>query len=180
MASELIVQTLKGPTSGANANKILLGSGQTLIGGSGQVLKVQHKRWSDETTNSSTSYADATGSSFSYTPVSSNSSLLITTSLSVYSTDGDGNGTGVVTSLLVDSTPQDLPGDGYENFFVFDNSTACSIYLREHKEYLVSNTVTSARDIKVQFRKYSSNDSEARINRGGLFYSSITVMEIAG
>lgn len=30
MASELIVQTLKGPTSGANANKIIVPSGQTL------------------------------------------------------------------------------------------------------------------------------------------------------
>jgi hypothetical protein len=30
MASELIVQTLKGPTSGANANKVIIPSGQTL------------------------------------------------------------------------------------------------------------------------------------------------------
>jgi len=30
MASEIIVQTLKGPTSGANANKVIIPSGQTL------------------------------------------------------------------------------------------------------------------------------------------------------
>ena len=30
MASELTVQTLRGPTSGTNANKVLIPSGQTL------------------------------------------------------------------------------------------------------------------------------------------------------
>ena len=37
MASELIVQTLKGPTSGANANKVIIPSGQTLDASSATV-----------------------------------------------------------------------------------------------------------------------------------------------
>ena len=35
MASEIIVQTLKGPSSGANANKVIIPSGQTLDASSG-------------------------------------------------------------------------------------------------------------------------------------------------
>jgi len=38
MASELIVQTIKGPTSGANANKIIVPSGQTLDASSGAII----------------------------------------------------------------------------------------------------------------------------------------------
>lgn len=37
MASEIIVQTIKGPSSGANANKIIVPSGQTLDASSGGV-----------------------------------------------------------------------------------------------------------------------------------------------
>ena len=38
MASELIVQTLKGPTSGANANKIIVPTGQTLDASAGALI----------------------------------------------------------------------------------------------------------------------------------------------
>jgi len=41
MASELTVQTIKAPTSGGNANKILIGSGQTLIQ-TGSVIQTIH------------------------------------------------------------------------------------------------------------------------------------------
>jgi hypothetical protein len=37
MASELIVQTLKGPTTGANANKVIIPSGQTLDASAGSI-----------------------------------------------------------------------------------------------------------------------------------------------
>jgi len=40
MASEIIVQTIKGPTSGANANKVIIPSGQTLHA-PGHVIQVQ-------------------------------------------------------------------------------------------------------------------------------------------
>ena len=40
MASELIVQTLKGPTTGANANKVIIPSGQTLDASAGTVTGV--------------------------------------------------------------------------------------------------------------------------------------------
>jgi hypothetical protein len=38
MASEITVQTIKGPTSGANANKVIIPSGQTLDTSSGAII----------------------------------------------------------------------------------------------------------------------------------------------
>lgn len=38
MASEIIVQTIKGPTSGANANKVIVPAGQTLDTSSGAII----------------------------------------------------------------------------------------------------------------------------------------------
>lgn len=53
MASELTVQTLRGPTSGANADTVLIPSGQTLHA-PGHVLQVVHETGAD---------SDVTGSS---------------------------------------------------------------------------------------------------------------------
>ncbi len=61
MASEIEVQTLKGPSGGANANKVLIPSGHTLDASSGFIppagYTVQHqyvKRLADISTSSST------------------------------------------------------------------------------------------------------------------------------
>ena len=42
MASEIIVQTIKGPTSGANANKVIIPSGQTLDASEGFIPPAGH------------------------------------------------------------------------------------------------------------------------------------------
>lgn len=58
MASELTVQTLRGPTSGANANKVLIPSGHSVIteaGGlvaPGMAIQTQHMTYATNTTNS--------------------------------------------------------------------------------------------------------------------------------
>jgi len=61
MASELIVQTLKGPTSGSNANKVIIPSGQTLdasAGGmttpTGHAIQVVHFSGNNEVSASRT------------------------------------------------------------------------------------------------------------------------------
>ena len=60
MASELIVQTIQGPSSGANANKVLIPSGHTLdvsggtlVPSAGQLVNVT--RWTSPNFNGSTS-----------------------------------------------------------------------------------------------------------------------------
>tara|TARA_R100001510_G_scaffold56887_1_gene63381 strand:- start:2546 stop:3112 length:567 start_codon:yes stop_codon:yes gene_type:complete len=79
MASELTVQTIKGPTSGGNANKILVGSGQDLIA-PGHVVQVVRR---DPTaaaitrySSGSTSYVN-TGLAINITPKLSNSIIIV-------------------------------------------------------------------------------------------------------
>ena len=80
MASELIVQTLKGPTSGANANKVIIPSGQTLDASagtltpsSGQIINQEFRTLSGTTNNTTTTFADF--DSASYTPILTSSKI---------------------------------------------------------------------------------------------------------
>ena len=73
MASELTVQTLRGPTSGANANQILVPSGQTLYA-PGHVIQVQKATVNSRTTFTSTAYT-TTPLALNFTPKFANSML---------------------------------------------------------------------------------------------------------
>ena len=76
MASELIVQTLKGPTSGANANKILIPSGQTLSA-AGHVVAVYKAFSNTMQTISSLSLTNITDLSITMTPKDANNLLVM-------------------------------------------------------------------------------------------------------
>jgi len=88
MASEIIVQTIKGPTSGANANKVIIPSGQTLdasaatvVPSSGNVVQVV-----TQTDNSSASWTGSAWTTLwrpSFTPKYSNSTLHFAVSVNV-------------------------------------------------------------------------------------------------
>jgi hypothetical protein len=83
MASEIIVQTIKGPTSGANANKIIVPSGQTLDASagfnapSGTIIQIKDAK---VTSFSSINCANVWASlmSVTITPKDSNSRFFIT------------------------------------------------------------------------------------------------------
>lgn len=76
MASELTVQTLRGPTSGANADTVLIPSGQTLHA-PGHVIQTIHSQSAlSYSAMSSTSYA-ASGYTAVITPKFSNSKIYI-------------------------------------------------------------------------------------------------------
>lgn len=74
MASELIVQTIQGPSSGANANKVIIPSGHTFIGSAGQVVKTTKLDKNTEAVVQSQSYTSVW--SGSYTPVLASSTLI--------------------------------------------------------------------------------------------------------
>jgi len=82
MASELIVQTLKGPTSGANANKVIIPSGQTLecssaVVAPGSILQtVEYVQTSGSLVTSSSSRI-GTGVEVTITPNSASSTFII-------------------------------------------------------------------------------------------------------
>jgi hypothetical protein len=80
MASELTVQTLRGPTSGANANTVLIPSGQTLHAPGHMVQFEFHQHDPGSTGVSSTSLVD-TGLTLDITPKFSNSYFYIIASM---------------------------------------------------------------------------------------------------
>ena len=57
MASELTVQTLRGPTSGANANQVLVPSNNTLVGGANSIIQVGYDEKTDNGVNYTVSSA---------------------------------------------------------------------------------------------------------------------------
>ena len=84
MASEIIVNTIKAPTTGANANKVIIPSGVTLdaSGGglttpAGHVIQVVQTTTNTTSSISSASYL-AVGLDVNITPTSSSSKILIT------------------------------------------------------------------------------------------------------
>jgi len=77
MASELTVQTIKAPTSGGNANKILIGSGQTLHAPGHVIQIVNNIGYGTRTASTSTSYIDVGGHIVTITPQLASSKILI-------------------------------------------------------------------------------------------------------
>ena len=94
--STLIVENLKGPTTGANANKIIVPFGQTidasagtLVPSAGQVVQQVFKTSGNTNSTTSTSYV-ATDTSVTITPLYSNSNMLIFFSGTAYSANTGG------------------------------------------------------------------------------------------
>jgi hypothetical protein len=111
MASELIVQTLKGPTSGANANKVIVPSGQTLTA-PGHVIQVVHNLSTSLTSLSTAdTWSDASDFSVSITPTSTSSKILIGVKF-VY---GSSSSTSNSVRLKRNTTPIALGGSSQLN-----------------------------------------------------------------
>lgn len=112
MAGTLTVQNLQGPSSGANANKVIIPSGHTLdaSGGtltpsSGQVVQVRYGELSSRVTYNNQSFGSI-GLSATITPTSATSLILITICfgrLSTSQTNGDHGGAIRVMRNGVDS-----------------------------------------------------------------------------
>jgi hypothetical protein len=166
-------------------DQIQLSDGSTPTAGdlglntTGSVLQVVNQRWTTQSVNTTTSYANATNGALTFTPKSANSKLLILSSISIYINSGDA-GAGLVTRFLLDGIPRDQTGDQYENFYGFGGVSSIAVYNREHKQLFLNNSSTSEQTLQLQFRKYSTNDPDATINANNQFYSYITLLEIAG
>ena len=77
MSGTLVAQTIQGPSSGANANKVLIPSGHTLHA-AGHVINVWEVRKTDVQSISGYGFVDISGLSQTVTPQSANSKFLIT------------------------------------------------------------------------------------------------------
>lgn len=87
MASELIVQTIQGPSSGANANKVLIPSGHELFA-SGHVVQVVHGSLAGNNRTSTSNAFFATGLYVDITPKYVNSKIILQASGSSWCPSG--------------------------------------------------------------------------------------------
>jgi len=98
MAGTLVVQNLQGPTSGANANKVIIPSGQTLDASGGTLVPsagavvqgVQYYNASNGPISTSSTSLVASGISKTITPKYSNSLIIIQSSISMSFSNGWG------------------------------------------------------------------------------------------
>lgn len=189
MASELYVETLKGLTSGANANTVTVGSGQTLYA-PGHVIQVQSftltSTESVSADTSSTSWKD-TSLTVDITPTSTTSKIYIACHVMYNYTSAGEN---VYMRLLRDSTAisvGDTAGSRTSVTIGVSNSSS-SRGAATSFMHLDSPSSTNTLTYKIQLTGNNPSGS-IYVNRTAdntdAFYrprgtSSITVMEIAG
>jgi hypothetical protein len=181
MASELIVQTLKGPTSGANANKVIIPSGQTLdmsagtlTPSSGQIINQEFHILSGTTNNTTSTFADF--ASVSYTPVLTSSKIYFVWSVYLRTSQDNAAEARANIRTLVDGVQyafaQEVSGYDYGN---------SGIWLQSHYQLLSykDNTTGSSTTHKIQGRTISNTD-EIGINANGASNQSfLQITEVA-
>ena len=146
--STLHVENLKGLSSGGNANKVIVPSGQTIDASAGTLIPsaghiVQHVT-SDITSPSSTvinttSYSDITGATVNITPKYQDSVILIMFDIFVYIpankigylliTDGSNNSIGGVYTPWSQSSNRDLHISGHQHYS-FNSTSQQTVKLR--------------------------------------------------
>ena len=164
--STLTVQTPQAPTSGANANKLLVGSGHTLHA-AGHIIQVVNGVLTAGAANSTTSYVD-TGLTATITPKFATSKILVVTTIMGVENNTASEGTHV--KLVRGSTDLSEFGKymGYVRTYVTNHPSI---------SFLDSPSTTSATTYKVQF-KLGQGSGTSNIGANSSI-SSMTLMEIA-
>ena len=185
--STLHVENLKGLSSGSNANKIIVPSGQTLdasggtlVPSAGQIVQIKHAAPTTATTFSSTSYTDAAGFSIAITPKYTSSVIFISIWAGAEVRNTSTEQGAYDHQLLRDST-----AIAVRKWFTYFNKSgfAHDMYPPFVFQHYDSPSSTSSITYKLQGRKYNGITGNANWiindNNGGLFTSAMTVMEIA-
>ena len=150
-------------------------------GSSGGIIQIKQAYKTDQTTMSSTSFADISGLSVAITPTRADSKILIT--VHVYASCEDAG----VLGLMRDSTVIGAgtgSGDANNSGFAMVRFTADNLGSTFSTTYLDSPSTTSSTTYKVRGRP-TSGSNNLFINRrpssdGYQLASSITVMEVSG
>ena len=162
MAGTLTVQNLQGPSSGANANKIIVPSGHTLdassglVPAAGQIVKrsaLQYFYTAEGTT--STTFVDATGGSISFSCDYADSLVQINLVCMV-------GGKGALR-LLAGSTAVTTSSQKY-NYYTPAGQTdwnSSSVRRMVHEVHFYEPSSTNAVTYKVQYAAYQANSSAA-------------------
>ena len=184
--STLQVENLIGPTSGANANKVIIPSGQTLdasngfVAPAGSVVQVQNA-YSNTQVVSTTSGLAINGVSLSFTPKYGNSKLVIMARVPIKVINTGSQTDGWATVRIAKSTGalQPEPSSNYE----FGANFGTSIWNDWRNVAFIQayDTVsnTNAETYSAQGKLYNGTGTSLTVNEGGIYRSSITIMEIA-
>ena len=176
MASELYVETLKGLTSGANVNKVIIPSGQTLDASAGtltpsagQVVQCvqQYNASNSEISTTSTSYV-ASGIKKSITPQYSDSLIIIQSSVSMG--DASANQYGKASMYLNGSA---MSGSGNYHYGYMEGGRNEYAPFAFQAQYQV--TSLSALEFEVYFTSISGGNFKLAHNTSS---SGITLWEI--
>ena len=154
MASELQVTTLRGVPTGANANQIVVPSGQTLAA-PGHIIQIVHATATGNAQVSTNTYTDLPGMSLNITPTLASSKILI--QYIVHSFNGGGSTASAWGScgirLLRGSTPLFSDSDAFNGGYGTGINAANAsdrIMTRDTFTYLDSPSSTSQLTYKVQ------------------------------
>lgn len=191
MASEITVQTIRGPASGVNANKILIPAGQTLDASSGfippagGVLQVVQTVMDTTVSSSAASWTNIGALQVSITPSSNANKILVLVNFSV---GCDSATADVMMRLTRNGTPIALGQNGGTNQITrIPVSGALDAYKSQDNAvtFLDSPSSSSSVVYQVQMRNWSSTThgwfiGRRALNNSFMIPSFITVMEIAG
>ena len=177
MVGTLTVQNLQGPTSGANANKVIIPSGHTFIPSSGQIIQTVQYLRAGATGSNSSSRVDVTTSTYvdlmskSITTTVANSKVRVMVGLIGYNGSSELRGS---VRLFRDSTIID--GDQYA--FYAPSSTMCN-FIVDHID-IPSASAGTTLTYKIQGNNSGSNTMMYLYgDSGGAATNSITLQEIA-
>ena len=185
MASELYVETLKGLTSGANANTVTMGSGQTLYA-PGHVIQVVQG-----TSNASASYSNPTYQTYydgnatvSITPSSTSSKVLVMLEASCQARSTSLTEIGIGLRLrrgtdVIFTTGDDSMRSAMQLEPIGSGVTDLRMVNRVSVTYLDSPNTTSEITYNFQGSPFAST---ATMQLGGYAgaYTQFTLLEIAG
>ena len=172
--STLHVENLKGLSSGGNANKIIVPSGQTLHA-PGHVIQVVSATHQTQATTTGAAFVD-TGLTASITPKFSSSKVFITVS-QAFSLTQASSGQYQGNLIIADGSNNLLfGGSGYDQFRIKD---MIAFHWQTNLQLLHAPSTTSSFTYKTRMRVVSANGAAVFAQYAGAAPSSITLMEIA-
>ena len=184
MVGTITVQNLQGPSSGANANKVLIPSGHTLdvsggtlVPSAGAVVSANRTSLDASQTFTSNTFIDVTNGSLTVTPQSSNSIFIVTASCHGYtSTAGTSSWSGLIIRLVRDTV--DLGGylvsdPYYDGIMMPYNNEAMHQPLIKR-----SDTPNTLNSVTYKVQAFTKNSRNCYMNY--FSHGFLEVIEIAG
>lgn len=171
MASTLIVQNLQGPASGANANKIIVSSGNTFVPSVGQVVNVQRYSTSTQVDHSSGSYTNVWA--VYYTPILTNSKIIFSHNVSLMSYRSNGAGARINTAININGATVQYD----DNTHVYDYG-GNGVWVKAMHSNTTEYSNTSGSQVSWGYFTSCADANEVKFNEG-LSSSSLIVTEVA-